>query len=150
VCAKGRVVQAHRSEPRAFPLWRPVSDERRRKISHRNRKRKRHHYHLNEKEKRGCARVSLRRHKQNVTKQSVTTKHGKHRVSCVISARRETDAGERIPSSPQTAVLHSEAKRRNKQEPRHLGARSHSGNARGGCRGCTHGRQTKAVPETNY
>jgi hypothetical protein len=53
VCANGRVGQAHRMEPRAFPLWRPVSDERRQKRSHTNRKRKRHTKLINENEKRG-------------------------------------------------------------------------------------------------
>ena len=53
----------------------------------------------------------------------------------------ESEAGGRIPSSPQIVACPSTRPQagsaRKRRLPRHLGASSHSGNVRGGCRGWT-------------
>ena len=144
MCARtGRVGQAHCIEPRAFPLGRPVSDERRRSQSFFQSKRKRHHIIENENEKRGCARadsvgrINEEKNKKYITDSKITV--------FVVSPLRGGDRrwGEDSFLSPNRCSAFR-VKRGIGRTPSNLGARSPSGNARGGCRGLHPRTQTLA------
>lgn len=93
-------------------------------------------------EERGCAMGGLRR-PVNASRTSVYH-HDQwiQREILIRQCEEEPDAGGRIPSFPQTETApETESPQailaRRSAVPRHLGASSPSGNARGGCRGCT-------------
>jgi len=142
VRANGRVGQVHRHfAPRAFPLGRPglrmsaaVILQYRNPVAEAT---PRKNYW---KRGRGLCEGGLRRHAQRRQRHTQTTIHTEALKTPNHHCEEEPDAGGRIPFSPQMercpkpespqAIL-----ARNSTAPRHLGASSPSGNARGGCRG---------------
>src|SRR3989338_2892857 len=119
MCAHwGGGASTHSFAPRTFPLGRPrpwmsaaVL------LQYRNPKRKRHHESYFENEEGGCARAD-----------SEGTRRSPKLGGGFLPPPKQ--AGARAPA-PQSGSARRSAK------PRHLGASSHSGNVRGGCRGWT-------------